>query len=301
MATPSPQTSATTQKFLQIFDIRNNLVVLKSGHVSTILTINAINFGLLAEEEQDAVMYAYAGLLNSLNFPIQIVINSQTKDVTRYLSLLKQQEEITASQMLRHRIRVYREFVSNLIQERNVLDKKFYVVVPASGLELGFTTAKGFLPGQAVADFSQIEKSVIVERAKTVLDPRRDHLINQFARIGLYARELETQEIIRLFYVRYNPEAADGQQIGESSSYTAPLVSAQLQDDLLTAAGGGAMTDPQEIIQDSMMQTEAAATEPETPSLSAQPPQSSNPAPAAAQPVEATSGPTPSPAAPGTA
>ncbi len=262
MAQPNPQTSATTQKFLEIFDIRNNLVILKNGFVSVLLTINAINFGLLAEEEQDAVMYAYAGLLNSLNFPIQIVINSQTKDVTRYLSVLKQQEEITPSQTLRNRIRSYREFVANLIQERNVLDKKFYVVIPASGLELGFTTAKGFLPGQAQADFSTIEKSVIVERAKTVLDPRRDHIINQFARIGLYARELETQEIIRLFYVRYNPEAADGQGIGESSTYTAPLVSAQLQDDLITAAGGGQTTDTQSIIHDSVMQAQAAQDAP---------------------------------------
>lgn len=259
MPAPSSQNSTTTQKFLEIYDIRNNLVILKNGFVSTILTISAINFGLLAEEEQDAVMYAYAGLLNSLNFPIQIVINSQTKDVTKYLSLLKQQEEISQTQLLRQRIRAYREFVANLIQERNVLDKKFYVVVPASGTELGFVTAKGFLPGQAVADFSLFEKSVIVEKAKTVLDPRRDHLINQFARIGLYARELETQEIIRLFYVRYNPEAADGQQLEDSTSYTAPLVTAQTQSDLLNAAGGA--TDPQQIIQDSMS---SALSEPET-------------------------------------
>lgn len=257
MAQANPQTSATTQKFLEIFDIRNNLVILKNGFVSVVLSVNAINFGLLAEEEQDAVMYAYAGLLNSLNFPIQIVINSQTKDVTRYLSVLKQQEEITPSQTMRTRIRSYREFVSNLIQERNVLDKKFYVVIPASGLELGFTTAKGFLPGQASADFSTIEKSVIVERAKTILDPRRDHMINQFARIGLYARELETQEIIRLFYVRYNPEAADGQGIGESSSYTAPLVSAQMQEANITDTNSQA-TDTQTIIQDSVMQAQAA-------------------------------------------
>lgn len=285
MAQANPQTSATTQKFLEIFDIRNNLIILKNGFVSVVLAVNAINFGLLAEEEQDAVMYAYAGLLNSLNFPIQIVINSQTKDVTRYLSVLKQQEEITPSQTLRHRIRGYRDFVANLIQERNVLDKKFYVVVPASGLELGFTTAKGFLPGQAVADFTTIEKSVIVERAKTVLDPRRDHLMNQFARIGLYARELETQEIIRLFYVRYNPEAADGQGIGESSTYTAPLVSAQLQNDLLSAAGAGQTSDTQTIIQDSVMQAQAEqdapAQEPVMPEAGiANPPSQTAPPPA---------------------
>lgn len=257
MATASTNASATTQKFLEIYDVRNNLVILKSGHVSSILTISAINFGLLAEEEQDAVMYAYAGLLNSLNFPVQIVINSETKDVTKYLSVLKQQEEITQSQIIRRRITLYREFVANLIQERNVLDKKFYVVVTASGLELGFTTAKGFLPGQPVADFSQYEKSVIVEKAKNILDPRRDHLINQFARIGLYARELETQEIIRLFYVRYNPEATDGQQLEDSTSYTAPLVTAQLQSD--ASQMNATTTNPQEIIQESLQASEAEA------------------------------------------
>ncbi len=251
------QNSSTAQDFLEIFDIRNNLVILKSGHVSCVLTISAINFGLLAEEEQDAVMYAYAGLLNSLNFPIQIVINSQTKDVTKYLSILKQQEEVAGSQILRKRIRAYREFVANLIQERNVLDKKFYVIIPASGLELGFTTAKGFLPGQAVADFSQFEKSVIVEKAKNVLDPRRDHLINQFARIGLYARELETQEIIRLFYIQYNPEAADGQQIEDSSSYTAPLVTADLQTGVTGAQPTIMESDPQQIIQDGLASSQS--------------------------------------------
>lgn len=221
---------STTQEFLEVYDITNNLVILKNGTVSLALTVSAINFGLLAEEEQDAVMYAYAGLLNSLNYPIQIVIHSQTKDVTRYLSLLKDQEDAATSTIIRKRIGQYREFVANLIQERNVLDKKFFVVIPGTGLELGFVTPKGLLPGQAEVNISSYERSVIVEKAKNVLEPRRDHLIAQFARIGLYARELETQELIQLFYVRYNPEAIEGQQIEESSSYTAPLVTAQVHN-----------------------------------------------------------------------
>lgn len=213
-----------------MYDITNNLVILKNGTVSIALTVSAVNFGLLAEEEQDAVMYAYAGLLNSLNYPIQIVIHSQTKDVTNYLSLLKDQEDAATSGIIRKRIGQYREFVANLIQERNVLDKKFFVIIPATGLELGFVTPKGLLPGQAEVTISSFERSVIVEKAKNVLEPRRDHLIAQFARIGLYARELETQEIIQLFYVRYNPEAIEGQQIEESSSYTSPLVTAQVHE-----------------------------------------------------------------------
>lgn len=226
--TSAPQN--TTQEFLEVYDITNNLVILKNGTVSVALTVSAINFGLLAEEEQDAVMYAYAGLLNSLNYPIQIVIHSQTKDVTSYLALLKDQEESASSTLIRKRIGAYREFVANLIQERNVLDKKFFVIIPATGLELGFVSPKGLLPGQAEVTISNYERSVIVEKAKNVLEPKRDHLISQFARIGLYARELETQELIQLFYARYNPEAIEGQQIEESGSYTTPLVMAQVHE-----------------------------------------------------------------------
>lgn len=226
--------SSTTQQFLDIHDITNNYVIMKDGTVSLVITVDAMNFGLLAEEEQDAVMYAYAGLLNSLNYTVQIVINSQTKDVTSYLQLLKDQETNVDNETLRKRIRAYREFVANLIHDRNVLDKKFYVVIPANAVELGIMGAKSVLPGQGDKfDITSIERSLLLERASNVLDPRRDHLIAQFARIGLYSRQLTTQEIIQLFYIRYNPEATEGQQIAESNSYTAPLVQASIQGNFM--------------------------------------------------------------------
>lgn len=225
--------SSTTQQFLDIHDIVNNFVIMKDGTVSVLITVDAMNFGLLAEEEQDAVMYAYAGLLNSLNYTVQIVINSQTKDVTSYLQLLKDQESSASNETIRRRIKQYREFVTNLIHDRNVLDKKFYVVIPANSIELGFAGAKSVLPGQSKFDISSIERSILLEKAQNILDPRRDHLIAQFARIGLFSRQLTTQEIIQLFYIRYNPEAAEGQQIGESSSYSSPLVEASIQGSVM--------------------------------------------------------------------
>lgn len=225
---------STTQQFLDIYDITNNFVIMKDGTVSTILTVDAMNFGLLAEEEQDAIMYAYAGLLNSLNYSVQIIINSRTKDVTSYLRVLQEQEVTAETETLRRRIRMYREFVGNLIHERNVLDKKFYVVIPAAAVEMGFLAASSVLPGQTKAfDISSVERSVIIEKAQNLLDPKRDHLIAQFARIGLFSRQLTTQEIIQLFYVRYNPEAAEGQQIGESNTYTTPLVKASIQGNFM--------------------------------------------------------------------
>lgn len=224
----SQEISSTAQKFLEIHDIANDLLILKDGATALIITVSAMNFGLLAEEEQDAIIYSYAGLLNSLNYPIQIVIKSQTKDVTSYLKLLDQELEIATSHTKREWIKKYRSFVANLIRERNVLDKKFYVVIPATALEMGLLPPSTVIPGVQQPDLSTVERSVILEKAREILEPKRDHLMAQFGRIGLNARQLTTQEIIQLFYLSYNPEAAEGQQITDTNSYTTPLVRASV-------------------------------------------------------------------------
>mgnify|MGYP006308013367 CR=1 FL=1 len=84
--------SSTSQKYLDIHDITNDVLILKNGSAAVVLTVNAMNFGLLAGEEQDAIIYSYASLLNSINYPIQIIIQSETKDASSYLQLLKERE-----------------------------------------------------------------------------------------------------------------------------------------------------------------------------------------------------------------
>lgn len=224
--------TSTTQQFLEIFDITNDLIISKTGSVSLVVSVTAMNFGLLAEEEQDAIIYGYAGLLNSLNYPIQIVIRSQTKDVTSYLNSLKLKEDETINRIRKEQIRKYREFVQDLIQERNVLDKKFYVVIPATALELGLVTTQSVIPGVKSPDISTFDRSVIIERASQLLEPKRDHLMAQFARIGLVSYQLTTQELIQLFYSIYNPEASEGQKMTDSSSYTTSLVEGNLQEEV---------------------------------------------------------------------
>lgn len=220
---------STTQNFIEIYDITNNLVLLNDGSAALILEVSAMNFGLLAEEEQDSVIYSYAGLLNSLNYPIQIIIQSNTKDVTNYLKLLKDQEQLASSQKKRELISRYRLFVSDLIRERNVLDKKFYITIPATALELGILPPSSILPGkQNQIDLSTVDRSKLVEKALTILEPKRDHLFAQLGRIGLYAKQLKTQEIIKVFYTSYNPEAAEGQGLTDTNSYTTPLVKASV-------------------------------------------------------------------------
>jgi len=218
--------SSTTQEFLDVYDIINDTVLLKDGTASIILQVGTMNFSLLAEQEQDAIIFTYGSLLNSLNYPIQISIQSQTKDVTKYLRLLDEQVQKASSDRKATLIKQYRSFVATLIKERNVLEKHFYVTIPASPAEMGLITPSSVLPGKTTFDITTIEKSIILEKAANLLEPRRDHLISQFNRLGLYTRQLNTQEIIQNFYINYNPEAAEGQEISNNENYTTPLVRA---------------------------------------------------------------------------
>jgi len=280
----SQEISSTAQKFLEIHDIANDLLILKDGATALIITVSAMNFGLLAEEEQDAIIYSYAGLLNSLNYPIQIVIKSQTKDVTSYLKLLDQELEVATSHSKREWIKKYRSFVANLIRERNVLDKKFYVVIPATALEMGLLPPSTVIPGVQQPDLSTVERSVILEKAREILEPKRDHMMAQFGRIGLNARQLTTQEIIQLFYLSYNPEAAEGQQITDTNSYTTPLVRASV-------IKGGNMIDSTQMSGaiNNSVNLVAPANSPAAPSASVIPPAMATSAPISMPPASAVS------------
>lgn len=223
-----PHLSSTTQEYLDILDITNDLVILKDGSSALVLQVSAINFGLLSEPEQDAIIYAYAALINSLSFPIQILIKSKPKDVTNYLRYIDEQLTHSPNELRRQQIAAYRQFVSNLITEQNVLDKTFYTVLPLSALELGVASAANPLSAVTPKKATPvIDKRYVIDKSTTVLIPRRDHMINQFARLGLRARQLNTKDLIYLFYVTYNPQASEGAKMVGTREYTTAVISAQ--------------------------------------------------------------------------
>lgn len=229
MATPNttPQhISSTAQQYLEIVDITNDLLILKDGSAAMVLDLSAINFGLLSEPEQDAIIYAYAALINSLSFPIQIVISSRPKDVSQYLEYIDEQLASTTTDMRRQQIAAYRQFVANLITEQNVLDKNFFVVISLSSVEVGITSPAGFLSlfAPSAAPAPKVDKQLVIEKALNILGPRRDHLINQFARFGLRAQQLSTKELIHEFYVLYNGQSAEGAKIVDTREYTTALI-----------------------------------------------------------------------------
>jgi len=211
----------TTQEHLPVEDIVNNIVVLKDGNCATVLQVSSVNFDLLAENEQNALVYAYGGILNSLNFPIQVLIRTKTKDISSYLKNLKTYENKQNNPLLKERIVNYEKFIEEMVKKNDVLSKIFYIIIPFSTLELGISS---LIPKGGRMPF---DKNYILEKAKASLEPKRDQILRLFSRIGLDIKKVETKELIELFYSIYNEETADVQKM-DNAAFDAPIMGAKI-------------------------------------------------------------------------
>lgn len=194
----------STQSYIPIADITDNIVMMKNGACTLIMESSSLNFGLLSGRERYQKIASYAGLLNSLNFPVQILVRSQKKDISKYLEYVNKAKEDIKDPKLSGVMEGYLEFINGIVKKKNVLSKNFYIVIPFSQYELGLAKSfsQTFKPTQTIP----YTKSYVLRKAKTSLLPKRDHLMRQAGRIGVIFRQLTTEELIRLFYSFYNPE-----------------------------------------------------------------------------------------------
>lgn len=200
---------ASTQSFIEIEDLKDDIVLFKDFSAGIIIEVGAVNFWLLSVEEQSSIIYAYSGLLNSLSFPVQILILSKKMDISLYLEYLDNQINKQRNQLLKTRLSSYKEFIKTIIKKNSVMEKRFFFVVPFSPLELGISGV----------NTGGLNKEYVITRAKTSLYPKRDHLLRLLAKIGLRANVMAKQEITELFYNLYNPSAT-GTTLGPVDSYT---------------------------------------------------------------------------------
>jgi len=218
----------STQDHLPVEDVVDGVVVLSNGDCALIMQLSSVNFDLLSEKEQSALVFAYGGILNSLNFTIQILIRSESKDVSNYVKRLNEVEQTETNKLLKERIVSYKRFIEETVKKHDVLSKSFYIIVPFSIMELGVKSADktmlGFLPkiGNKPARLPY-NKEYIVEKAKAKLMPKRDHIMRLFSRLGLEIVQLNTKEIIQLLYKTYNEETASNQKIS-NLNYGSPTV-----------------------------------------------------------------------------
>lgn len=200
--------TATTQDHLAIKDIQDDLVINKNGSVAMVIQTSAINFDLLAEYEQDNKIYAFAGLLNSLNFRIQILIRTKRIDISNYITYLKAQKQETMTEGLKKQLDIYTHFVENLIVQNNVLDKSFFIVVPyhSGGVIPDNSILNSKKKSKEEEEASSIKTEQLLEKAKIFLYPKRDHILKQLNGMGLSGNQLTTKDLISEFYTTYNPE-----------------------------------------------------------------------------------------------
>lgn len=203
--TPNRPLVSTTQNHLPIADIVDGVVIFKDGGACVVLESTSLNFGLLSDREQEAVVAAYAALINSLSFSVQVVIRTQRKDITQYLQYLNESAKKIQNEKLKYLMEGYYNFVIETTKKRNVLGKRFFLVVPFSPLELGLSQSFKILTKRTSS--MPYTKDYVIKKAKIALFPKRDHLIRQAARLGLRLRHLTSEETVELYYNVYNPPA----------------------------------------------------------------------------------------------
>jgi hypothetical protein len=210
---PTSPKKSTTQEFIEVDEIRDDIMLLKDFSAVTVIEIGAVNFWLLSAEDQMSMIYTYAGLLNSLSFPVQIVIISKMMNISSYLDYIESMITSQKQELIKSRLTDYREFIKTIVKKNTVLEKRFFFAVPFNPLEMGVTgvKAKGY------------GKEYIFTRAKTALYPKRDHLIRLLSKVGLKPTVLQKQELTELFYNLYNPSNV-GKQLAPIDSYTDVIV-----------------------------------------------------------------------------
>ena len=221
----------SSQNTLQIAEIRDGIVILNDGSFRAVVMVKSINFDLMSTQEQEAVEFSYQGFLNSLYFPIQIFVRTQKVDLEPYIEKLDKIRTEHDNMLLALLMEDYIDYIDNLSQQTNIMDKKFYVVIPFfpfDDIKKALTESKNLLKG-IVGLFNQKEEHVVIneadlEKAKTELRNRVQAVLSGLMDCGIQGLPLDTQELIELYYDTYNPDTATRQQLKNFDSLTADVV-----------------------------------------------------------------------------
>jgi hypothetical protein len=241
LAPPTPPQAATpvqpktnpnsTQNTLEIAEIRDGIVIMNDGTFRSVIMVKSINFDLMSPTERESVEYAYQGFLNSLYFPIQIFTRSQKVDLRPYIEKLDKIRSEHDNMLLALLMEDYIAFMADLATQTNIMDKKFYVVVPyipTVDIQKTVQASKNFITNLKGV-FTKKEQHVVIneadlEAAKTELRNRVQAALAGLLQCGIQGLPLDTQELIELYYDAYNPDTATRQQLKNFGDLSAPVI-----------------------------------------------------------------------------
>jgi hypothetical protein len=228
---PKQKNPNSTQNSLQIAEVRDGIVIMNDGSYRSVVMVKSINFDLMSPQEQEAVEYSYQGFLNSLYFPIQIFLRSQKVDLQPYIEKLDKIRTEHDNMLLALLMEDYINYIDDLSQHTNIMDKKFYVTIPfypAIDTQKALSQSKNFLTGIGGL-FNHQDQHVIInepdlEAAKTELRNRVQAVLSGLLQAGIQGLPLDTQELIELYYDTYNPDTATRQQLKNFDELSADVI-----------------------------------------------------------------------------
>lgn len=198
-------TSKSAQQFVPIKEVRDGIVILKNGSMCAILMTSSINFALKSEDERTAILLQFQNFLNSLEFSIQIFIQSRSLDIRPYITLLEERYIEQTTDLMRIQTRAYIDFVKSFTEGSNIMTKHFFIVVPYS---VSIIKRKGGLLQSLVGKKTRQsieERSAAFEENRSQIEQRIAVIEQGLARTGVRIVNLGTEEIIELFYRLFNP------------------------------------------------------------------------------------------------
>jgi hypothetical protein len=230
-AAPTPPVNPnTTQNSLLFSELRDNMVIMNDGSFRAIVACKSINFDLMSSKEREGIEYSYQNFLNSLYFPVQILIRSQRVDIGPYLERLTNIRRDQENMLLNVLTDDYIDFIDTLSQEANIMDKSFYVIIPFwphGDINTVKRAGKGFFG--TVFGGPAKQRSIVVdhaqyEKAKDEIKNHVDSVMSGLFQLGVKCVQLNTKELGELYYNFYNPDTAVREPLGNFSSITAMYV-----------------------------------------------------------------------------
>jgi hypothetical protein len=199
------------QEFVPIKEVRNGVIILKDGGLRAVLIASSINLSLKSSDEQMAIISQFQSFLNGLDFSTQIVVQSRRLDIRPYLLMLEAREKEQTEKLLKIQTKEYIEFIRSFTDEVNIMTKSFFIVVPYSQTIL--KSSSGMLdkligsgsPKKQIEDTKKAIDLADFEEKRSQLDQRVGVIISGLGGIGVRSSQLNTEEVVELFYKTFNP------------------------------------------------------------------------------------------------
>jgi hypothetical protein len=193
-----------TQEFVPIKEVRDGYAILKDGSMRAILMCSSVNFALKSSDEQQAILFQFQNLLNSIDFSVQIFIQSRKLDIRPYLALLEQRQKEQMNDLLRIQIQEYIGFVKNFTETTNIMSKNFFMVIPYAPAALNSKNPLKMFKKEAPKE-TQVKEDELFEEHRAQIEERVSVVQQGLTRCGVRVAQLGTEEITELFYKIFNP------------------------------------------------------------------------------------------------